>query len=144
MIIERVLESSPEILGALEALIPQLTASKPAPMAAELAAMLQNNASVCLAARESPGGPIVGVGCLGLYHALTGIRAVIEDVVVDRGSRGMGAGEALVRGLLEAAQEAGARGVSLTSNPRRVAANRLYVRIGFALRETNCYYYDLG
>jgi len=103
--------------------------------------MLQSSASVLLLARRpDAAGPIVGAAALGTYRVPTGLRAVIEDVVVDRGSRGQGVGEALTRRLMEIAKEMGAPGVSLTSNPRREAANRLYVRLGFARRDTNLYY----
>jgi ribosomal protein S18 acetylase RimI-like enzyme len=69
----------------------------------------------------------------------TGVRAWIEDVVVDDGSRGAGVASALVAAALERAQEQGARTVDLTSRPDREAANRLYVRLGFERRETNVY-----
>ena len=41
--------------------------------------------------------------------------------------------------LAERAQAEGARTVDLTSRPDREAANRLYLRLGFARRETNVY-----
>jgi ribosomal protein S18 acetylase RimI-like enzyme len=67
---------------------------------------------------------------------------VIEDIVVDSSVRGLGIGEAITRELMELARQAGARSVSLTSNPGRQAANRLYLRLGFVLRQTNCYYFE--
>jgi ribosomal protein S18 acetylase RimI-like enzyme len=76
-----------------------------------------------------------------LYQVPTGVRAIIEDVVVDQRWRGRGIGRALVANLLGLAREKGAPGVSLTSNPGRTAANQLYVRMGFSLRSTNSYYY---
>ena len=57
--------------------------------------------------------------------------------------RRLGIGEALVRHAIEVAREAGANGVSLTSNPQRAAANQLYVSMGFELRKTNPYFYRL-
>jgi len=71
----------------------------------------------------------------------TGIRSIIEDVIVDEAARGQGTGEALTRRALEIAKEGGAAHVTLTSNPRREAANRLYQRMGFIRRETNAYIY---
>ncbi len=64
-----------------------------------------------------------------------------EDVVVDATVRGRGVGEALSQAALERAAAEGARSVGLTSRPSREAANRLYRRLGFALRETNLYRY---
>ena len=38
--------------------------------------------------------------------------------------------------------ELGAKTIDLTSRPSREAANRLYQRLGFEMRETNVYRYD--
>jgi len=82
---------------------------------------------------------VVGSLTLVLFRVPTGVRAWIEDVVVDESSRGTGVGEALVREALSRAAAAGARSVDLTSRPGREAANRLYRRLGFEMRETNVY-----
>ena len=74
-----------------------------------------------------------------LFRIPTGMRAWIEDVVVDELARGKGVGEALSREAIRAALDAGARTIDLTSHPTREAANRLYRRIGFVLRDTNAY-----
>ena len=143
MVIERAVTASPELVEALKRLIPQLTANNPPPEPEFLQMLLEGDSSFVLVARQpDENGGIVGVGCLGTYRVPTGVRAIIEDVVVDQGSRGLGAGEALMRGLMDLARQMGARGVSLTSNPRRLAANRLYMRLGFSLRQTNGYYYE--
>ena len=57
--------------------------------------------------------------------------------------RRRGIGEALVRHAIKLADQSGAEGVSLTSNPRREAANQLYQALGFELRQTNPYFYRL-
>jgi ribosomal protein S18 acetylase RimI-like enzyme len=71
----------------------------------------------------------------------TGLRAWIEDVVVDETARGQGVGAALTEEAVRRARTVGARTVDLTSRPTRQAANRLYERLGFELRETNAYRY---
>jgi ribosomal protein S18 acetylase RimI-like enzyme len=48
-----------------------------------------------------------------------------------------------VKVALARAAAAGSRTVDLTSRPAREAANRLYVRLGFALRQTNVYRHTL-
>jgi ribosomal protein S18 acetylase RimI-like enzyme len=73
------------------------------------------------------------------YRLPTGLRARVEDVVVDGAARGRGVGEAMTRAALELAESAGVRAVELTSHPSREAANRLYPRLGFERRETNVY-----
>lgn len=142
MHIARLQHITPEVVEAFARLIPQLTTNHPPPTAAALQALVDSPASILLIARwPDESGPIVGTLTLVLYRVPTGIRARIEDVVVDENVRGRGIGEALVCRALEMARQAGADGVALTSNPRRIAANRLYQRLGFTRWETNLYFY---
>ena len=87
---------------------------------------------------------IVGALTLVLFRIPTGVRAWIEDVVVDSEARGLGVGRALNEAALDRARDAGATTVDLTSRPSREAANRLYQRIGFVQRSTNVYRFDLS
>ena len=130
-----------ELVTAFERLIPQLSSSNPPPTAAELTALVSSDASTLFIARVD--GHIVGSLTLAMFPIPTGIRAWIEDVVVDSNARGHGVGEALNMAALEHARKNGAITVDLTSRPSREAANRLYQRIGFKARETNVYRYEL-
>ncbi|HEX3946960.1 MAG TPA: GNAT family N-acetyltransferase [Acidimicrobiales bacterium] len=132
-----------ELLDAVTGLLPQLSRSAPPPTLAELEEIARSPATVLLVAREA-GGRIVGSLTLALFRVPTGVRAWIEDVVVDQTVRGGGTGSALVGAALAAATRAGARTVDLTSRPDREAANRLYQRLGFERRETNVYRHALG
>jgi ribosomal protein S18 acetylase RimI-like enzyme len=85
----------------------------------------------------------VGSLTLAMFRIPTGVRAWIEDVVVDESARGRGVGEALTQEALGRARAAGARTVELTSRPSREAANRLYLRLGFEVRDTNVYRFSL-
>jgi ribosomal protein S18 acetylase RimI-like enzyme len=89
------------------------------------------------------GAEIVGLLTLVVFRIPTGVRAWIEDVVVDESARGHGVGEALNRAALDDARRRGAKTVDLTSRPSRAAANRLYQRLGFVARETNVYRFTL-
>ncbi len=132
-----------ELVEAMAALIPQLSSSSPAPGPDELAEIVGSDATHLLVARDGDGpglgGAIVGSMTLAVFRIPTGVRAWIEDVVVDAGARGQGVGETLNRAALDVAARRGARTVDLTSRPSREAANRLYQRIGFVQRETNVY-----
>jgi len=140
--VERVTSVTTELVRALQRLVPQLTDNHPPPSQDDLRGLLSGGNNTLLVARDqSQNRQIVGAGSLGTYRVPTGVRAVIEDVVVDQAHRGLGVGEALMRALLDVARESGAPGVSLTSNPGRQAANRLYQRLGFSVRRTNSYYY---
>jgi ribosomal protein S18 acetylase RimI-like enzyme len=128
-----------ELVTAFERLIPQLSSSSPPPTRAELADIVENNSTVLFLARV--GGEIMGSLTLAFYRIPTGLKAWIEDVVVDDAARGRGVGAALNQAALAEARRRGAKDVSLTSRPSREAANRLYLRLGFVARETNMYRY---
>lgn len=134
----------PDVLEALNNLLPQLSSSAKLMTEEELGDMVNSHSIVFLIARESSSSKLVGVLTLAVFRIPTGIRAWIEDVIVDTAARGKGIGELLTRQALEIAKERGAKTVELTSRPSREAANRLYQRIGFKIRETNVYRYELG
>ncbi len=129
-----------ELVEAFAMLIPQLSRSSPPPDHETLEAIVSSDASTILVARNEAGA-IVGSMTLVIFRIPTGVRAWIEDVVVDESARGQGVGRILNERALEIAEDAGARTVDLTSRPSREAANRLYQRIGFVARETNVYRY---
>jgi ribosomal protein S18 acetylase RimI-like enzyme len=137
--IEIVEHPTEEVVKALARLLPQLS-SAPPPSAAELATLMAGGSTVLIARVD---GAIVGSLTLVLYRIPTGLKMWIEDVVVDEAARGHGVGEALNIAALDEARRQGAKAVSLTSRPSREAANRLYTRIGFSVRDTNVYRYDL-
>jgi ribosomal protein S18 acetylase RimI-like enzyme len=140
-VIEIVTAVTDEVVVAFGRLIPQLSSSSPAPGPDELAAIVDDPSSVLYLARLD--GRIVGSLTLALYQIPTGLKAWIEDVVVDQAARGKGIGEALNAAALDEARRRGAKDVSLTSRPAREAANRLYQRLGFRPYETNLYRYHL-
>jgi ribosomal protein S18 acetylase RimI-like enzyme len=141
MSVREVTAYSDDLVEAFERLVPQLSRSNPPPTAAQLREIVESPATT-LFVFEHDGG-IAGTLTLVLFRIPTGIRAWIEDVVVDESARGEGAGEALNRAALEHARSAGAVTVDLTSRPSREAANRLYARLGFERRDTNVYRFTL-
>ena len=138
--IHEVTEVDDELVEAFARLIPQLSSSNPPPGAEALEAIVASEASTILIARDDD-GRIRGSMTLAMFRIPTGLRAWIEDVVVDEDARGMGIGRIINERALEIARDAGATTVELTSRPSREAANRLYLRMGFEIRETNVYRY---
>ena len=130
-----------EVVEAFARLIPQLSSSNPPPSRSQLEALVASEASSLFIARVE--GVIVGSLTLATFRIPTGVRAWIEDVVVDESARGHGVGEALNRAALDRARAEGAITVELTSRPSREAANRLYQRLGFVTRDTNVYRFTL-
>ena len=134
-------EPSDELVDAFRRLIPQLSSSAAIPGADEVNEIFSSPATTVLAARDE--GEIIGLLTLAVFRAPSGLRAWIEDVVVDEAARGRGIGEALTREAVRLAGERDARTVDLTSRPSREAANRMYERVCFRKRETNVYRYEL-
>jgi ribosomal protein S18 acetylase RimI-like enzyme len=130
-----------ELIEAFQRLTPQLSSSNSGPTKDQLEAIVSSCASKLLVARFE--NRIVGSLTLVTFPIPTGIRAWIEDVVVDSDARGKGVGEALNVFALAEAKRQGAITVDLTSRPSREAANRLYQRLGFKARETNVYRFTL-
>ncbi|HZU80828.1 MAG TPA: GNAT family N-acetyltransferase [Acidimicrobiales bacterium] len=127
----------------LRRLLPQLSSSSNAPTDAEIDEIVEGPATFLFVAHPEDGGPLLGALTLAVFRIPTGLRAWIEDVVVDEATRGKGIGSELVRAALAKAAALGCRTVDLTSRPSREAANRLYRQLGFVARETNVYRYEL-
>ena len=86
---------------------------------------------------------IVGTFSLVLYKIPTGLKASLEDVVVDISMRGQRIGEKMIEFALEYANtQLEVSKLDLTSSPYRIAANALYKKLGFELRDTNVYRFE--
>lgn len=160
--ISAVREMPGDLVTAFQRLVPQLSTSARLPSGVEIEEIVSSPATTLLIARDDDAGaegeeagawlaasegglgPIVGMLTLVVFRIPTGVRAWIEDVVVDSAVSRRGVGEALTRAALELAGTYGAQTVDLTSRPSREAANRLYQKVGFELRQTNVYRFNLG
>jgi ribosomal protein S18 acetylase RimI-like enzyme len=140
--VEAVRQVTDELVDACRRLLPQLSSSAAALDADDLARIANHQANTLLVARDR--GAIVGMLTLVTFPLSSGLRARIEDVVVDQEARGHGVGTALTMAAIDLAHQQGARSVDLTSRASRVAANRLYQRLGFQLRDSNVYRYQVG
>jgi ribosomal protein S18 acetylase RimI-like enzyme len=135
-------EVTDEVVAAFGHLLPQLSSSAPPIDRAALDRIVGSAATTLLIARA--GDKVVGTLSLVMFPIPTGLRAWIEDVIVDEAARGQGIGAALTVEALRLAEEAGARTVDLTSRPSREAAGRLYERMGFQSRSTRMYRYTFA
>ena len=131
-----------ELIAAFGRLIPQLSSSSTPPDADELAEILAHPGATVFVAHDDD-GVLVGTLTLVVFRIPTGLRAWIEDVVVDEAARG-GVGTALTTAAIDKARELGCKTVELTSRPSREAANHLYLKLGFEVRETNVYRFTLA
>ncbi len=130
-----------ELLEGINALLPQLSSSATALTLDQMAAIIASDAITLFTADID--GVLVGTLTLATFPIPTGIRAWIEDVVVDTNARGHGVGEALTKAAVAHAAALGAKTVDLTSRPSREAANALYRKVGFVQRETNVYRFTI-
>jgi ribosomal protein S18 acetylase RimI-like enzyme len=137
-VVEQVDALDDALCEALAHLVPQLSSSAD-PLTREVLAEIVASPATTLFVARDESARIVGMLTLATFPTPTGVRAWIEDVVVETEQRGKGTGAALLDAALQAARGAGARTVDLTSNPSRTEANALYQKLGFAARETNVY-----
>jgi ribosomal protein S18 acetylase RimI-like enzyme len=139
--IHELAEVTDEHVEAFARLLPQLSSNAKALEREDIEEIMRHDAcTVLLAMAEN--GRIVGALTLVTFPIPTGLRARIEDVVVDAGARGQGVGGALTDAALTVARARGARTVDLTSRPSREAANHLYRKLGFAERDSRVYRYE--
>ena len=144
--IEIVNEVTTDVVEAFGRLLPQLSTSASQLDADALSVIVSAPASTLLIARA--GGEIVGTLTLVIFPIPTGIRAWVEDVVVDKAARGKQFGgkrvaETLTTEAIRIARQGGAKTVDLTTRPSRVAAGKLYERLGFEQRDSRVYRYSL-
>jgi ribosomal protein S18 acetylase RimI-like enzyme len=142
MNIKQVDHLSDEVVAAFTKLIPQLSSTKP-PTRTELAEIVDSKNIILLIARNDE-GKIIGTLTLVLFRIPTGLRARIEDVIVDSDARRQGIALALSEKAIELARARGALTIDLTSDPKRIAANQLYLKLGCEKRNTNVYRYNLS
>ncbi|WP_197904783.1 GNAT family N-acetyltransferase [Desulfosarcina alkanivorans] len=126
-------------MDALNNLLPQLLETVSPLTVEDLEEIIQSESSHLLMVELN--GSYVGSLTLTAVKIPTGIKAWIEDVVVSEKTRGRGVGRHLVKHAVGMAGNLGAQTVSLTSGPSRVAANKLYKKLGFGPIETNVYRY---
>jgi ribosomal protein S18 acetylase RimI-like enzyme len=130
-------EVTEELLDGLNRLLPQLSSTASPLTFGDLEKIVSSTSCHLLVARNED--VIVGSLTLVIFAIPTGVRAWIEDVVVDERSRGAGVGEALSIAAIDEARRRGVRSIDLTSRPSREAANALYRKLGFELRDTNVF-----
>jgi ribosomal protein S18 acetylase RimI-like enzyme len=135
--IEKVQFATPEVVEGLNKLLPQLSSQPPTLTISDVERMVHSEAATIFVATEN--GAVLGTLTLIIFSIPTGRRGWIEDVVVDESARGAGVGEKLTNAAIDEARLRGVRSLDLTSRPSREAANAMYVKLGFGLRESNLY-----
>lgn len=141
MEIKRITYADDRVVKALKRMLPQLTGREENPTMGELEEILANEMTHMFVAVD--GDEIVGSLTLALYRIPTSLKGIIEDVVVDESARGRGVASKLMQRAIDNARENGVSKIELTSRPTRIAANKMYRKFGFEVRDTNFYRLDL-
>ena len=139
MKINEVTEYTPELKNTIDKFLKLLTGKELLIAEEGLKALIAATNSHLFVAWDEHHTACMGMITVGIYHAPTGRKAWIEDVVVDDAYRGQGVGKRLTEFAIEFARKKQVDLLSLTSNPTRIAANKLYPRVGFTHKETNVY-----
>jgi ribosomal protein S18 acetylase RimI-like enzyme len=141
--IEAVERVSPDLVDAVKRLVPQLSESAPTPTLDTVRAIVESDCTTLIVAKEHD--QIVGILMLVLFQLPTGLRARLEDLVIDEPVRGKGVAVAMMKEGMRMAQEAKVRTIDYTARPSRTAANPFYDKLetlGFRRRDTNVYRYS--
>lgn len=125
-------------LQKIRLLVSQLDSSASVNEQSLYKAMLQGFVSTVM-----DNGELVGMGWIFPRQTMLRKQAVVEDMIVDDSQRGKGYGKKILIDLIEWARKEGVEVVELTTNPKRIAANALYQKIGFKLHPTNHYLLNL-
>ena len=135
--IEVVREATAMLQSALARLLPQLNPTLEVPDMERLRRLIADPAVTLLLAVD--GDDIVGTTTVIVYTTPFWIKARLDEVVVDDSARGKGVGEALIKAALDIGRERGAQVAELQSGrgPARQAAHRLYLRLGFKIRDSD-------
>ena len=135
--IKQLTTASQDVLNRINSLLPVLSEDMPLLTYDKLVEIINSDNITIFVAEEN--GEIVGMMTFVTYRIPSGLKAWIEDVVVDNSKQGKGIGRALIEKAIEYANQLNILKVDLTTAPFRVAANALYQKIGFIKRETNVY-----
>ena len=136
--IEHVAQFDSALIAPIADMLAQLTAREYPFGEQELRAIIEDTASKLFIMRDDE--RIMGMLTLGHYTSPTGRKVWVEDVVVSAEYRGAGLGRKLINHAIEYCREnLSPCTLMLTSNPARIAANKLYRTSGFEPKQTNVY-----
>lgn len=141
MDIKEINEVTSSLVKAFQRLMPQLSLSATIPNESDLKNIIDAFGTTLFVAEEDD--RIMGSLTLVIFQVPDGIRASIQNVVVDEDARGKGVGRSLCEAAVKKSQEEGVETIDLTSSSKRESANRLYKKMGFQKRDTNVYRYKI-
>lgn len=137
IVLKRLKTANKQVLAAVNRLLLQLSSTAKKLPLRRLSQILKDKNTIFIGVWD--GKNMIGMGSIIFILTPAGFRARIEDVVIDERHRGRGRGDKLTRRLISEARKKRISYIELTSRPGRVAANRLYRKLGFERHHTNTY-----
>jgi ribosomal protein S18 acetylase RimI-like enzyme len=137
MTIERLNQVNEKVLKDMNMLVLQLSSRGYQMDIAQLNSVIKDKNNIVTVVLDD--GHIVGMITLVIIHQVTGNKGYLEDLVIDEKYRGKGLGEKLVTEAISIARKSNIESVELKSETHRIAANKLYQKLGFELKEANVY-----
>lgn len=136
-IIEELKDASPKNAEAIRNLTKQIGENYQFLSDEDLKEMLTSKNTKIIVVKDSDN--IVGMITVTLIRIPYRKKAFLDDVVIDEAYRGHGLGTRLFKKALDIAKEERAVFAEFTSAPHRMAANKLYEKLGFEKKDTNVY-----
>ena len=130
-------EATQQALDELNALSHELHDDDRSATMQDLGQLVKDETAILFVVRD--GEKIIGMASLYLIPKIGSKTSLLEDVIVDSKYRGQGLGEKLVRAVVDEAKKRGLKSISLSSRPVRVAAHKLYEKVGFQKKETDVF-----
>jgi len=142
MVIKEITKGTPALHSRMLILLKQLTANDICFTLDDFNSIVNSERSILIGAFDN--NNLVGILTLVIVQIPTSKNGRIEDVVVDINHRGKGIGEKLTFEAIKLGKELNISKLFLTSNPKRIEANKLYQKMGFKPKITNTYFYEIN
>ena len=130
------------LIEAIDRLVPQIPGTASVPGRWELEQIVADPGAILIVAESA--AAIVGMLALVVFRTPTGLRAKIEDLVVDDYIQVPGVAERLIRRAMKTSSSRGARTVQAQCPASKSAVGRMYEELGFERMSTNAYWYKLS
>ncbi len=109
----------------------------------DLQMIIDDNKCRCIVLEDN--NTVIGSATLSIYNSpVKGRVGVVEDVIVDKNYRGQGLGRKLMNELIGIGKKENLAFITLTSNPKRESARKLYQSLGFNLYDTGFFKLNLN
>ena len=138
--IKRIVEINEMIVEGVNSLLGQLVSDKQIFTESDLYRIITSESSMLFLMYLNDN--VIGMFTIGNYYSPTGRKFWLEDVVIDSKYRGKSLGKRMLTKALEIVSTFGTSTLMLTSKPVRIAANNLYISLGFSKKDTNVYRMD--